>query len=163
MDKPSGTRALCAELSFIWSSFNFPGWINHPEQRPTKGVAIPTQFQLPRMDKPSGTGGYFNCDCQEDAEFQLPRMDKPSGTLAANTRARRARSSFQLPRMDKPSGTPAELQAITWLTQFQLPRMDKPSGTAALKRPRAAVGLRASSAQPHYGLWLAFVSCHEIH
>ncbi len=45
-------------------------------------MGIDGLFQLPRMDKPSGTGD-LGKSVVGPLVFQLPRMDKPSGTPPA--------------------------------------------------------------------------------
>ena len=50
-------------------SFNFPGWINHPEPllTPKGSFAMPDKFQLPRMDQPSGTRPAMAAPCARTA------------------------------------------------------------------------------------------------
>ncbi len=85
-------------------------------------------FQLPRMDKPSGTSS-GSSNWPKAMCFNFPgwiNHPEPESKLASDS----ARSVFQLPRMDKPSGTLTMPQRVLGpRNQFQLPRMDKPSGT----------------------------------
>ncbi len=131
------------------SSFNFPGRINHPEPLfivGTETIEFFLKFQLPRTDKPSGTGccGRHYC-CHP--QFQLPRTDKPSGTAAPSRPVGAACRGFNFPgRINHPEPL-NRFKKLSHISQFQLPRTDKPSGTVGLENPRAAAGLKALSAQ----------------
>ncbi len=104
MDKPSGT-AIFASLVHGALGFNFPGWINHPEPvgslalsaGPVAGFNFPGWINHPELQSHTFSWRSFYW-------FQLPRMDKPSGTCRLATLPLLA-AVFQLPRMDKPSGT----------------------------------------------------------
>ncbi len=104
MDKPSGTLSAAGCMALSGCCFNFPGWINHPELSLKAEQKSIDGFQLPRMDKPSGTRMAVTT-MGIDGLFQLPRMDKPSGTGDLG-KSVVGPLVFQLPRMDKPSGTP---------------------------------------------------------
>ncbi len=156
MDKPSGTTrqlvtrgaaepnrfnfpgwinhpepGVAPDLVHKQEGFNFPGWINHPERLESQGPDVILSFQLPRMDKPSGTRSRRAHCSGVSTSFNFPGWINHPEPLGAQVARVASIRWFQLPRMDKPSGTRGQGADDEWESpKFQLPRMDKPSGTA---------------------------------
>ncbi len=158
MEEPSGTTTRQAP-GCRSASFNFPGWKNHPELRlnvppskpdvspvstspdgrtirnrdPSIGIPRPDEFQLPRMEEPSGTA-LNQADGTFFLKFQLPRMEEPSGTGSGEPHPVTVHVSTS-PDGRTIRNARARFQLVDQRTRFQLPRMEEPSGTPASGTP----------------------------